>query len=459
MIPEAPGLSSVTVRGRYLPPFPKKKEALADYARGGVDFEDASQGLNKKDWYGYVKNGKFYVSAEGVSEKMVLATGANVDWFSFSFDQNMRLCCAYGADKKGYLYWYNTAIHGGETIELGEVSSPTIRLDDISDAAYGESELILSYIKKNSLYIRLQRDRFLVEYLVKENVGNDLIQCGFTSVGRFQWDITIIYPRHLPCPQSDLDLVPRERRYISDITDVRNLRPFQREFQGTHNKISFVYTEEEVADFREWYNQVLIHGGGWFYADWPVLHTDKNIAHRFVGQPTYEWLFGGNPGAKGRSSGGYVLGATPSAVPVYKVSATIEVYERKILQTFTSKLYPYYFDDDVTASNIDALAYMPPRIRLEDDIQAAPIFISYATMKEWIFSKYAFEDDITATPISIKEVRTNGWKYSTYSFSDDIATAPITITDVKSTGWGYLDYSLTDDITASQITITAGVIS
>ena len=111
------------------------------------------------------------------------------------------------------------------------------------------------------------------------------------------------YPHTLPCPQVDTDLVPRERRYISDITDVRNMRMFQQEFQATRNRISFIFTEEEAREFREWYTTDIIHGGAWFYADWPTLHKDKKIAHRFVGQPKYEWLLGANPGVMGRQIG------------------------------------------------------------------------------------------------------------------------------------------------------------
>lgn len=159
------------------------------------------------------------------------------------------------------------------------------------------------------------------------------------------------YPDDLPCPQADTDLVPRERRYTSDISDVRSMRMFQQEFQATRNRITFIFTEEEVRQFREWYEVEIIFGGAWFYADWPTLHKDKKIAHRFVGQPKYEWLFGGNPGMMGRSSAGVKYAQAPMAVPMYKVTATVELYERKVGKTanvFTSKLYPVITEDHLS---------------------------------------------------------------------------------------------------------------
>ena len=147
------------------------------------------------------------------------------------------------------------------------------------------------------------------------------------------------YPSDLPCPQADTDLVPRERRYISDISDVRNMRMFQQEFQATRNRINFIFTEEEAREFREWYKNDILYGGAWFLADWPTLDKDKNVPHRFVGHPKYEWLYGGNPGMMGRQIG---RGGAIQPVSICKVSATVELYDpRKVGKTanvYTSKI-------------------------------------------------------------------------------------------------------------------------
>ena len=269
------------------------------------------------------------------------------------------------------------------------------------------------------------------------------------------------FPDTLPCPQADLDLVPRERRYISDIMDVRNMRMFQQEFQATRNKISFIFTEEEAREFREWYENDIVFGGAWFYADWPILHKDKQIPYRFVGQPKYEWLLGANPGAMGRSVAGYNPAA--DAVTVYKVTATVELYEGrkvgKVANVYTSKLYPYCYADDVTSSHITVKdGTIPPKAYTSDDITASHITITEATMSGWIYSSCNLSDDITATPITISDVTIKRYIYTSYAISDDVTASHITVTNAEVTA-RRIDYTyFEDDITASHITIIAGEI-
>lgn len=266
---------------------------------------------------------------------------------------------------------------------------------------------------------------------------------------------TVKYPEDLPCPQVDTDLVPRERRYISDITDVRNMRMFQQEFQATRNRISFIFTEEEAAEFRDWYENDIIYGGAWFYADWPILHKDKQIPYRFVGQPKYEWLLGANPGAMGRSAAGY--NPAVDAVTMYKVTATVELYERKVGKTanvYTSKIYPYYFADDIKATNITAKP--SPTASVADNITASQIIIAGAVMSGYIYSDYTFTDDITVTPITIPEATMIRWIYSNTAFDDDVSASPITISEAEITA-RRVNYTYFEDaITASHITIIAG---
>lgn len=238
------------------------------------------------------------------------------------------------------------------------------------------------------------------------------------------------YPDDLPCPQADTDLVPRERRYISDITEVRNMRMFQQEFQATRNRITFIFTEEEARQFREWYENEIIFGGAWFYADWPTLHKDKKIAHRFVGQPKYEWLLGANPGMMGRSSAGVKYGQAPMAVTMYKVTATVELYDpRKVGavggNVYTSKIYPYYFKDGITFDGVSARGM--PFAKFNDDITFAPKIIS-GQLTKWIYSSYEFQDKITFAP-KIASGQLTKWIYSNYEFDDAIALLGASITE------------------------------
>lgn len=246
------------------------------------------------------------------------------------------------------------------------------------------------------------------------------------------------YPEELPCPQVDTDLTPRERRYISDIGEVKRLRRFQSTFQAERKNISFIFTRAQAKLFREWYKEEIIEGGAWFYADWPILHKEKRIAYRFVTRPVWEFL------ARG----------------VYHVTASVETYERKVgraANVYTSKIYPLYFSDGITSSH-DSIedARMPPRYRWNDSISANTI-ITAATKSGYIYSSYAFSDDISSHTI-IDSATMKRWIYSNYAFADDISSSHTVISSGEITQ-KRIEYDKTiDDITSSHSIIVSGEI-
>lgn len=180
------------------------------------------------------------------------------------------------------------------------------------------------------------------------------------------------YPEELPCPQVDTDIKPRERRYISDIGEVKKLRRFQSTFQAERKKISFIFTRAQAEEFRKWYKEDIIEGGAWFYADWPILHKEQRIAYRFITRPVWEFL------ARG----------------VYHVTASVETYERKIgkaANVYTSKIYPYYFSEAIEMRGVTVRAM--PFLAAHENIALAGASISSGTIASYIYSSYVMSDD------------------------------------------------------------------
>jgi hypothetical protein len=74
--------------------------------------------------------------------------------------------------------------------EIGEgVVTPRITYDDkrqLGSGGYSVSDLVLAYVLDDNLYIRLQRDRFSIAYLLAEEV-TPLIKIGFTRALRLQF--------------------------------------------------------------------------------------------------------------------------------------------------------------------------------------------------------------------------------------------------------------------------------
>ena len=249
-------------------------------------------------------------------------------------------------------------------------------------------------------------------------------------------DGAIRYPDDLPCPHADTDLTPRERRYISDIGEVKKLRRFQSTFQATRQNISFVFTPEQAQQFQQWYKYSILEGGAWFYADWPILHKEKGISYRFVTRPVWEFLARGN----------------------YHVSATVELYEgRKIIAAggniYTSKLYPYIFVDNIGG---EYTFKGNPYGYAIDDIGAA-YSITSGSMRQYYFGSYKFGEDIGAE-YSVVSGSMRQYTYGAYSIQPDDIQAEYSITSGEMGGY-LISYNYWDDDIQAEYSITSGEIT
>ena len=190
MIPELPTMSSTVVMDELLSPYNTIKTPLKDYARGGKAILDSSEGLNIKNWEIYIENDKVYIKAEDSDPIEIDAVPADISWISFCFDQNMHYHIVYVKEGNTFWYWYDPVAEKYNILELGSgISSPMCRLDDARFDAISESDIILSYIKNNNLYCRVERQRYETEHLIKENAVGQLVRCGMNKKFRYQWEV------------------------------------------------------------------------------------------------------------------------------------------------------------------------------------------------------------------------------------------------------------------------------
>lgn len=188
-------LSAPAIAADFLAPHDVLKKALVDYARGGVAIGDPTQGHDVKTWKiesrndGFCKPSEVYISAPDIEEFLLPDITGNVTSISFAFDQNMQPAIVYTLGwHNTFLYWWNSATSAYETLSLGAgLRTPILRLDDVKETGDGVSELILSYTKGDCLFVRLQRDRYGVEYLVDAGGYRFIAQCGMSAGRRFQW--------------------------------------------------------------------------------------------------------------------------------------------------------------------------------------------------------------------------------------------------------------------------------
>lgn len=190
MIPDGV-LSTTPVISSSVTPRSSTKQDLVDFDYGPVGITDASQGLLVKVWKGtYNNQNQIVYSADGVADYVVI-TVPNVKELSITFDQNARPSLAYWDGEYSYLYWYNPVDAAFETLQLPLGSyNPRVILDDKRGFDIASSDVLLCYIRGSTLYIRYQRERFLIEHSLT-NVGGfaRLSNIGMGNNNRIQFYI------------------------------------------------------------------------------------------------------------------------------------------------------------------------------------------------------------------------------------------------------------------------------
>jgi len=160
-----------------------------DFEDGGIALSDPSEGLMYQVWRATVSQLKYvYFDADNADMTLVY-TGDYITEISFTFDQNMRPVLAFVEDGLPFFRWYDSTVEAQVVTALDKnVINPRVFLDDKRLLERGKSDIILGYIRSGSLYFRMQRDRFGVEYLLKEGVYN-LYKIGMNKQLRVQFVI------------------------------------------------------------------------------------------------------------------------------------------------------------------------------------------------------------------------------------------------------------------------------
>ena len=191
-----PQISSKPVVGVLLTPDNMPKRPTIDFEMGGVALQDPSQGLRVQQWRAWFDPNAtppavFVESANTPPTKIFEQD--NITWLSFCFDQNMRWSAVYTlADGNSYLRWYNSAIAGYATTELDDgVISPFLAMDDKRPVMGGRNDIILAYIKNQTVCLRIQRERFNTVHVWAEKIPKDWIirNFGMSNKLRLQMEI------------------------------------------------------------------------------------------------------------------------------------------------------------------------------------------------------------------------------------------------------------------------------
>lgn len=170
-----------------------KAIGLTDRELGGVAINDGSQGLNNWVWTVNVEpDGAVKLWREGEAATTVLVQTDIAD-IALAFDQNMQPVLAWESTTgELFLYWFNPVIQSFVTDSFGLGRNPRLAMDDKRTLSLGTSDVIFAYISEGKLCYRMQRDRFVTEYIVATDITDSrlkLQRIGLVNY-RFQFEIS-----------------------------------------------------------------------------------------------------------------------------------------------------------------------------------------------------------------------------------------------------------------------------
>ena len=191
MIPDY-RLSTTNIDGDFVEREKYSSNDSISYEWGGIAINDASEGLMCKVWIATIDASGASINIISDTETLNdFYTGTNITSVSLAFDRNMNPAVSFIENSTSKLKWYDAEV-GGYTVTTldSNVVSTRLSMDDKRFLQSASSDIILGYIKSGALYFRAQRDRFSVEYLLKDNLGNTkLLEIGMGDGLRFLFQL------------------------------------------------------------------------------------------------------------------------------------------------------------------------------------------------------------------------------------------------------------------------------
>ena len=166
-----------------------------------------------------------YDSNTWVQQRTLFQETRGLTSLDMSFDQLGRELVCYEVLGIIRLFWFDPVVQDDVVAAIAAGTSATIGFDYPTETSNSESDVTLIYARGRDLYIRLQRDRFTVEY--ESNVVGDalrVVTSGRNVEQRYQLDYTVRAPRtDQPAGPCDLSIEIAQRHSRSNTHFVQPL--------------------------------------------------------------------------------------------------------------------------------------------------------------------------------------------------------------------------------------------
>lgn len=198
-IPNSPNWSSLTdVRAYPQPSFPKPPvpAGVAAVSLGPIELNDSKGVLNSRYWLVTQEAGQVKIQGAidlnwGVSESL-FNEPLPIEQISLTFDQLGRPLVFYRVGEDTLkLYWYDPVAQQNTLTIFGQGIDPLASFDFPQDTGQSFTDALLFYVRDNRIYMRVQRDRYAIEYSASDVIpGVRLRSAGLRVDNRFQVEYT-----------------------------------------------------------------------------------------------------------------------------------------------------------------------------------------------------------------------------------------------------------------------------
>lgn len=163
MIPDA-RFSSQSILGNLLNPLSLNRSE--SFCWGPIGVQNPTAGNLVQVWHGRVGESlNFYLSSPNTTEFLLFSRATKIFNVSLSFDLNGSPCVAFQDNTGSYLYWFDPVPNAFVFFNIPGISTyPAVTLDEYRAEFSASADVILGYIRADTIRYRQLRDRFTIEY-------------------------------------------------------------------------------------------------------------------------------------------------------------------------------------------------------------------------------------------------------------------------------------------------------
>lgn len=187
-------LSSVPVPSNFIGARREITQKKIDKSDGGISIRDPSRGLFYQIWTAQVESNldletDDIMVSSGNYPAFSIYQGWGITEISLAFDLSCNPIVAFVEKGVAKVRWWDSSIRDYTTTEVGEhCLDPKVCLDEPRSENGINSDVILAYLKDASLYFRMQRDLYQIEYLLDEGPFLELQKLGLGAL-RLQFQV------------------------------------------------------------------------------------------------------------------------------------------------------------------------------------------------------------------------------------------------------------------------------